>query len=597
MIKCIRLVVLVLLPYMALCQTKINLDKLDAFSTKSQNWSLASNVNADYTKTNDLQKTAGTGILACTHELGKYGEEYDLFSTFEHADIDLSFDFMMAAGSNSGIYFMERYELQLFDSWGKLAPKYGDCGGIYERWDDTKPDGQKGYQGVPPRVNACKAPGLWQHMDVSFQAPRFDAAGNKISNAVFLKVILNGQLIHENVEVTGTTRGGNTAPETSKGRLRFQGDHGSLAFKNIQYSNFDKTSGTISDLKYKVYYGAYPIETDLKTLKISNQGNSQDLSWEVSKDANNYVIVITGTYKAPTAGNYVFDMYAGGHALLNIDGKSVMNNNWNVPANKRSGKIELSEGTHTFEIVMNKRDAWVNPGLGLYSSGPGFRAIAHHSLGSLLGSKPTDPILISAKTNTVLRSFMDVPTIPKTHRVTHAVSVGTASQIHYTYDMDAGALVQVWRGGFLDATPMWDNRGDGSSKPLDVPVFLGIEPTFFKDKLGLKDTIGTAYKPSGYTLDDADIPTFKYAMFGGSFTDKIYPEEGHMLRRDIQSTDANVTCKLANAKSIERLSDTLFAINDKAYFIRINIAQDVKILDNKLVASPKNGQISYSILY
>ncbi len=593
MVKFFRFVAMAFLPVLALSQTSISLENLDVFTTKSQNWTIAGNIMADYTKPNDLQKMPGTGILACIHEVGKYGVDYDLFSKFEHADIDLSFDFMMAAGSNSGIYFMERYEVQLMDSWGKLAPKYGDCGGIYERWNDAKPDGQKGYHGVPPRINACKAPGLWQHMEVSFRAPRFDAAGKKISNAIFLKVVLNGQLIHENVEVTGPTRGGNEGPEVQKARLRLQGDHGSLAFKNIQYTNFDKPSGTVSDLKYKVSYGAFATETDYKTIKIDEQGSTQDLTWEVSKKPNDFVVILNGSYNAPTTGIYVFDFSAGGHSLLNIDNKNIQPYAWN-PGNVRKAEMELTAGKHNFEIIINKRDAWFNPTLGLFISGPGFRSTPHHSLGSLLASKPTDPILIASKTNTVLRSFMDVP---NSHRVTHAVSVGTTSQLHYTYDMDAGALIQVWRGGFLDATPMWNDRGDGSSRPLDTPVFLGIEPTFFKGQLGQKDTLGTSYKPLGYSLDEFDLPTFKYSIFGNTITDKTFPDDGHSLRRDISCPSAELLCKIAKGK-VEKLSDTLYAINNKSYYIQINSAQNVKIIDNTtLVASPKNAQISYSILY
>ncbi|MEL6805201.1 MAG: hypothetical protein AAFO91_15630, partial [Bacteroidota bacterium] len=36
-------------------------------------------------------------------------------------------------------YLQGRYEVQLLDSWGKKEVSYGDCGGIYQRWDDTKP--------------------------------------------------------------------------------------------------------------------------------------------------------------------------------------------------------------------------------------------------------------------------------------------------------------------------------------------------------------------------------------------------------------------------------------------------------------------------
>src|SRR5690606_40264131 len=73
---------------------------------------------------------------------------------------------------------------------------------------------------------------------------------------------------------------------------------------------------------------------------------------------------------------------------------------------------------------------------------------------------PPDPILVNAQVNTTLRSFMDIPAGP---RVVHAISTGHPERIHYTYDLDHGNLFQVWRGGCLDATPMWNNRGNGTS--------------------------------------------------------------------------------------------------------------------------------------
>src|SRR5688572_15637006 len=119
----------------------------------------------------------GTGILISQAEQGKHGQDL-LFNT-SHGDVDLELEYMMAKGSNSGIYLQGRYEIQLLDSWNTTAPKPGDNGGIYQRWDDSKPEGQKGFEGFAPRQNVSKAPGLWQKLKISFQAPRFDASGKK----------------------------------------------------------------------------------------------------------------------------------------------------------------------------------------------------------------------------------------------------------------------------------------------------------------------------------------------------------------------------------------------------------------------------------
>jgi len=155
---------------------------------------------------------------------------------------------MTTPGSNSGIYLQGRYEIQLLDSWTSLTTKAGDNGGIYERWDDSKPDGQKGYDGHAPRQNATRAPGLWQHIKISFQAPRFNQSGQKIENARILRVELNGVLLHENVELSGPTRGPLVNDEVATGPLRFQGDHGPVAFRNIQLTSYDKPKPELADL-------------------------------------------------------------------------------------------------------------------------------------------------------------------------------------------------------------------------------------------------------------------------------------------------------------------------------------------------------------
>jgi hypothetical protein len=160
----------------------------------------------------------GEGILLN----GDDGRGVDLLSEAEHGDCELSIEFNVPKGSNSGVYFMGQYEVQVFDSFGKKDGelKYGDCGGIYNT--------------APPKTNASKAPGEWQRFEVVFQAPRFDPHGKKTANAKFVKVVHNGVLIHENVEVKGPTTSALGGPEKATGPLMLQGDHGPVAFRNIR---------------------------------------------------------------------------------------------------------------------------------------------------------------------------------------------------------------------------------------------------------------------------------------------------------------------------------------------------------------------------
>jgi hypothetical protein len=146
----------------------------------------------------------------------------DFYSEQKFGDCRVEVEFLIPKGSNSGVYLMGEYEVQILDTYGKtgkLGP--GDMGGIY--------------QNAAPRVNACKKPGEWQKYVIDFQAPRFDAAGKKTANARFLKVVLNDQVIHEDIEMTkGVTPGGITGREAATGPLMFQGNHGPVTFRNIR---------------------------------------------------------------------------------------------------------------------------------------------------------------------------------------------------------------------------------------------------------------------------------------------------------------------------------------------------------------------------
>ncbi|MDP6358604.1 MAG: DUF1080 domain-containing protein [Planctomycetota bacterium] len=168
---------------------------------------------------------------------GPRGRTRNLLSKIEHGDIEAHIEFMVPKGSNSGIYFMGRYEIQVLDSYGRKTVKHGDAGGIYQRWDSKRGKGKQGFEGHPPRVNASKAPGEWQTFELIFRAPRFGPDGQKTANGKFVKVVLNGQVIHENVEVTGPTRAATYRDEKPKGPIMLQGDHGPVAYRNIRIRN------------------------------------------------------------------------------------------------------------------------------------------------------------------------------------------------------------------------------------------------------------------------------------------------------------------------------------------------------------------------
>src|SRR5690606_30070535 len=302
-------IVLLLMSHIAIGQVQVPLNNLDFFNDPAKSWSIAGDVAVEPGK-NIISSSKGEGILINNPSKKNAGK--DLFSKEEFGDMDLELEYMMVPGSNSGIYIQGRYEIQLMDSWGVANPRSGDNGGIYERWDDSKPESQKGYQGYAPRQNVTRAPGLWQQLAVSFKAPRFDESGNKIENARIIQMTLNGVVIHENLELFGPTRGGMGNNEKAKGPLRIQGDHGAVAFRNINITSFDTPRPELSNISYEIYEGRFDQTPDLSNLSVKSKGTSEILTSRVGPKPQQFLIKYNGTLNVKEAGAYTFNLNVPG---------------------------------------------------------------------------------------------------------------------------------------------------------------------------------------------------------------------------------------------------------------------------------------------
>jgi len=138
----------------------------------------------------------------------------DIQTDSEYYDFQLHVEFNVSAGNgNSGVYLRDKYEVQIFNSYGK-TPVDTDCGALYKR--------------IVPAVNASKPAGQWQAFDITFIGKR-------------LMVIHNGQKVLDVADVgpTGTGAAGNR-PD-GPGPLRLQGDHDAVSFRNIRIRPLSKS--------------------------------------------------------------------------------------------------------------------------------------------------------------------------------------------------------------------------------------------------------------------------------------------------------------------------------------------------------------------
>lgn len=217
----------------------IDLNALEVWKP-APGWKAVGSVALDGKDPKQLAATAGDGILANAPR----GRTANLETRQSFADAEFRCEFLIPRGSNAGVKLMGAYEIQILDTHAATTLNGNSCGGIYPRGED-RPRYHTIDNGTPPRINAAKPPGEWQSLEITFRAPRFDAAGLKTSHARFDRVVLNGALIHENAEVRYPTGSAwRVKKEVAAAPLLLQGDHGPVAFRNVRVRPLGETVTT-----------------------------------------------------------------------------------------------------------------------------------------------------------------------------------------------------------------------------------------------------------------------------------------------------------------------------------------------------------------
>lgn len=550
------------------------LESLQAFRTAGKNWQIAGEAFADVDQPLGMKVEAGKGVLA---NLPLEEERAHIFTQMEHGDMELEMEFLMPKGSNSGLYFQSRYEVQLLDSWGVEQPTFADCGGIYERWDESLPEGQKGFEGHAPRLNASKAPGLWQQLRVVFRAPRFDATGQKISNAMFEEVVHNGMLIHEKVEVSGPTRAAAFEDEVPLAPLMIQGDHGPVAFRNIRYKTYGADSLRLDSLHYALYESKADQLPHFDTLTLIAEGAAKSLDvQQISDQKDYYALRFTGKLVVPTTGDYLFTSLIDDGGDLLIDGKVVVHNEGDPGLDEARGMLHLSAGSHDFELTFYQK-VWLANVTVLYE-GPGMRKqlLSGRDISGFF--KKPEPLALQPgpERPELLRGFVKYGDKKRTH----VISVGTPQGVHYSYDLQQAAVLRCWKGRFADVAEMWVGRG---IEQLLKPLEMSIETTAGMP-LGLNGKWAEETPPEfrfrGYQLNKAGYPSFQFQLNDIQMSDQPMPTEGRLQRKvEFRAGKKQKNClfRLAEGKKIERLSDGFYRI-DGAYYLKIPEGVGAKIV-------------------
>jgi hypothetical protein len=215
----------------------------------------------------------------------------------------------------------------------------------------------------------------------------------------------------------------------------------------------------------------------------------------------------------------------------------------------------------------------------------------------------------------VFRSFL-------THdgqKRTHAVSVANPEGAHYSLDLRQGALLQVWKGDFVETTSMWHSRGDaqeaiplGSVLPLSGQPSLALLPS--KDA-AWPDSVQQGSGPfrfKGYRLDQQGRPTFNYQLGSLEVSERLVPsDQGRELQHELTISGSgaqnNLWVRLAEGSRITRLPDGSYSVNDRQYYVTLPKGKRLKPVVRQIngreelllpvLLNGKPGSVSYNIVW
>ncbi|WP_221392286.1 family 16 glycoside hydrolase [Dyadobacter sp. NIV53] len=544
------------------------LKDLNSFETSGANWSVQSSISIHPAGFAKIKIQSGDGVL-----VGNAGNP--ITTKLKANDLRLSLEFMVSSGAEGNIVLPGGQKIRLSDSYQQKTANALTSGFI----------------GQFPTQNAAKAPGLWQTIEVAY-----DASLPQLPNSARLNSLnLNGVTVLETVYLPTTKSV--TSPEP----LALEVTKGTIAFRNIGYQLLASSKPLIlSNLAYKVYSDKW----DSKEVysKLDHEGKSAVLTQEVTNGMREFHLMYEGDMVVAEAGDYIFTtIYSGNIFSLDVDGKSVISNGEATSQENYSGSVNLTQGTHKFKMHYS-RFPWRQPALGLRVEKAGIRPYDLHVLSSLPEPEPKPYIgVIPEMRPEMVRSFVLLD--GEKNKRTHCISVGSPAGWNYTVDLGRGALLQAWRGNFANVTEMWYERGEPQ---LLAPAGL-TAPVSGKSSLAILENINTTWPDSsninflGYKIDAKGFPGFRYGIGSATISDQLVSDNNGITRTFLVegTPQGSLYSLMGSGKDIVMIEKGLYQV-DNRYYIQVDKKAKVVLRpagENKELLLPVSTTTSYMMFW
>ncbi|MEO6283835.1 MAG: family 16 glycoside hydrolase [Dyadobacter sp.] len=544
------------------------LKDLSSFESSSANWSVQGNISILPAGAAKVKTQNGEGVL-----LGNAGNA--LTTKLKASDLRLYAEFNVSPGAEGSLILPGGQKVRISDS---------------SKQQGSASASTSGYVGQFPTQNAAKAPGLWQTIELSYDA----SVPNLANSARLNSLALNGVTVLETVYLPNSKTTGDGQP------ISLEVTKGSIAFRNIGYQLLaSRKPLALANLNYKVYSDKWDSK---EYSKIDHEGKSAILTQEVTNGMREFHLVYEGDLDVTEAGEYIFTtIYSGPVFSLDVDGKSIIAAGESTSQESHTGSVNLSQGKHQFKIHYS-RFPWRQPALGLRVEKAGIRPYDLHVLSSLPEPEPKPYISVTPDMRPeMVRSFILLN--GEKYKRTHCISVGSPDGWNYTVDLNRGALIQAWRGKFADVTEMWYERGEPQ---LLFPAGLKVHVSG-RSSLAVLDDAGKAWPDSsninflGYKINAQGYPVFRYAIGSATVSDALTSGGSSLSRTFTVEGNANgpLYSLLASGKQIVEIEKGLYQVDDRYY---VQTDKKVKVIirpvgEVKELILPVSGTTSYSMFW
>lgn len=517
--------------------TPIPLTDLSVFEAPSSGWKLSSGLMINPTSGAVNPDRNGNGVL-----IGSAGQTLKTRATMQ--DLRLKFDFMLSPGAQAYVTLP-----------GGARVLLAEGGAVNEPGATTS-----GYAGLFPTQNATKAAGLWQTLELAYDASTATEPGTARLNSI----VLNGVIVQQGEYVPLAK------PVTQVQPLALEITKGTVAFRNLGYQALaNRKPLSVNNLSYKLLNDPWDTKNPVK---VEREGKTATITQELGNGMKEFHLIFEGEMQTDEAGEYTFTIAQSGPvAQLTVDGKEVLAVGESTSQQTHTGRVMLDKGKHKFTLRYS-RFPWRAPALGLSVSTAGVRPYDLTTLSSLPVPDPKPYISVTPEGKPeMIRSFIKYQ--DEKRKRTHSLSVGSPTGWHYTMDLNRAALLQTWRGQFADVTEMWYERGEPQlleTAGLTVPVSgQSSYAVLASNAAAWPDSSDLNYL--GYRLDAGGTPTLRYAFGPTTLTDQLAASSDG-ITRTLGITGAavpNLYALLGTGQTITLVEKGLYKIDDR-YYVRVD---------------------------